>query len=123
MTTLEVANRLVELVSQGKYDVAQDELYHSEAISIEPEGAQGLTTVKGLAAIKEKGAQWNVMVETFNGGSVDGPLVSGNWFTVAMHSDITFKGDIGRAMITEIGVYNVVDGKVVSEQFFYSMNK
>jgi hypothetical protein len=119
MTTQEVANRLVELVAQGKYEEAQNELYHNDAVSIEPEDAQGPGSVKGLDAIIQKGKGWAEMVEAFHGGSVDGPLVSGNWFTIVLHMDITYKG-MPRMNDSEICVYNVVDGKIVSEQFFYS---
>jgi hypothetical protein len=63
MTTQEVANRLVELVAQGKYEEAQNELYHNDAVSIEPENAQGPGSVKGLDAIIEKGKGWAEMVE------------------------------------------------------------
>jgi hypothetical protein len=119
MTTQEVANRLVELVAQGQYETAQNELYHTDAVSIEPEGSQGAGTVKGLEAIKEKGKGWQAMVEAFHGGSVDGPLVSGNWFTIVLHMDITYKG-MPRMNDSEICLYNVVDGKIISEQFFYS---
>jgi hypothetical protein len=119
MTTQEVANRLVELVAQGKYDEAQNELYHPDAISQEPEGAQGVGNAYGLLAIKEKGKGWDEMVEAYHGGSVDGPLVSGNWFTIVLHMDITYKG-MPRMNDSEICVYCVQDGKIVSEQFFYS---
>lgn len=120
MTTQEVAERLVALVAQGQYEAAQNELYHTDAISIEPEGAPGAGVTKGLDAIKEKGKGWQTMVEEFHGGSVDGPLVSGNWFTIVAHMDITYKG-MPRMQDSEICLYNVVDGKVVSEQFFYSL--
>jgi hypothetical protein len=119
MTTQEVANRLVELVAQGKYEEAQNELYHADATSTEPEGSHGEGTVKGIEAIKEKGKGWAEMVEAYHGGSVDGPLVSGNWFTIVLHMDITYKG-MPRMNDSEICVYCVQDGKIVSEQFFYS---
>ena len=45
-------------------------------------------------------------------------LVAGNWFSVAMSIDATYK-DMGRVPMQEICVYRVRDGRIVSEQFFY----
>ena len=55
MNTEQVAKRLVELCREGKYEQAQDELYSSDAVSVEMEGSQGLGNAKGLDAIREKG--------------------------------------------------------------------
>lgn len=117
-TTNEVAARFNELAQQGKYDQIQDELYADDAVSIEPPGSQGLQSVEGLAAIKEKGRQFNEMVEEMHGGYQTDPVVAGNFFSVAMGMDVTMKG-IGRSKIDEIAVYEVKDGKIVKEQFFY----
>jgi ketosteroid isomerase-like protein len=122
MNTDAVAKRLVELCRKGEYEQAQRELYAQDAVSIEmpglPPGALG--DAKGLAAIYEKGRQWQAMVETVHGGFVSDPVVAGNWFSVAASMDITLKGR-GRVQMSEICVYRVRDGKVVSEQFFYDM--
>ncbi|MHB8209355.1 SnoaL-like domain-containing protein [Mucilaginibacter sp.] len=48
------------------------------------------------------------------------PLVTGNYFAVGMDMDVTYKQH-GRVNMKEVAVYEEKDGKVVSEQFFYSM--
>jgi hypothetical protein len=118
MTTQEVANRYNELAQQGKWDVIQSELFTDETMSIEPEHAQGLQTVKGKAAIIEKGHQFQSMVEEMHGGYLKEPVVAGTHFSVAMGMDVTMKG-MGRINMEEICVYEVKDGKIVKEQFFY----
>jgi len=122
MNTEAVAKRLVELCRKGEYEQAQRELFAPDAVSIEmpgaPAGAMG--NAKGLEAIYEKARQFNAMVETMHGGTVSDPLVAGNWFSVAMSMDVTFKGR-SREQMSEICVYHVRDGKVMSEQFFYDM--
>jgi len=117
-----IAKRLVELCREGKYDDAQRELYAEDAVSIEPDGLPpgALGSVKGLAAIYEKGRQFNAMIEAVHGGSVSEPVVAGNWFSVAMAMDVTMKGR-GRMNMSEICVYRVRDGKIVHEQFFYDV--
>jgi hypothetical protein len=120
MNTEQVAKRLVELCREGKYDEAQDELYSEDAVSIEMEGSQGIGNAKGLDAIREKGKQFNSMVEAVHGGSVGDPIVVGSWFAVTMTMDATMKGR-GRVNMQEICVYQVKDGKIVHEQFFYDL--
>jgi hypothetical protein len=117
-TTQEVANRLSELFKENKWNEAQEELFSEDAESIEPPHAQGLQTVKGLDNIKKKGEQFNSMVEEMHGGYVGEPIVAGNFIAVAMGMDVTFKG-MGRKNMDEIAVYEVKDGKIVKEQFFY----
>jgi len=58
------------------------------------------------------------MVEEVHGGWVSEPIVAGNYISVAMGMDVTMKGQ-GRMNMDEIAVYEVKDGKIVKEQFFY----
>ena len=118
MTTQEVADHLYELLNGGKWDQAQEELFADNAVSIEPQHVQGLPSVTGLDAIKKKGQMWQEMVEETHGGYVSKPLVAGNHFAVGMGMDVTMKGK-GRSKMDEIAVYEVKDGKIVKEQFFF----
>ncbi len=122
MNTEKIAARLVELCREGKYEQAQDELYAQDAVSVEMEGAPGGASgnVQGLDAIREKGRKWQESIETIHGGSVGDPIVSGDWFSVAMGIDATYKG-MGRMDMKEICVYQVRDGKIAREQFFYNV--
>ncbi len=123
MNTQQVANRLVELCRDGKGQQAQEELYSKDAVSIEMEGmeASGMPTVaKGMAAIAEKGRTFNEGIEAVHGGTVGEPIVMGNWFAITMTMDATFKGR-GRMNMEEICVYQVKDGRIVREQFFYDV--
>jgi hypothetical protein len=118
MTTQEVANRMNELFKENKWNEVQEELFAENAVSIEPPGSQGLQTVEGLAAIKKKGEDFNNMIEEMHGGWVSEPTVAGNFISFGMGMDVTMKG-AGRMKMDEIAVYEVKDGKVVKEQFFY----
>jgi len=53
-----------------------------------------------------------------HGGYSNEPIVAGNHFAVLMGMDVTMKG-AGRMKMDEIAVYEVKDGKIVKEQFFY----
>jgi len=117
-TTKEVADRLAQLFKENKWADAHEELFSKDAESIEPPGAQGMQSVKGLDNIKKKGEQFNETVEQVHGGWSGEPIVAGNHIAVAMGMDCTLKGK-GRMNMEEIAVYEVKDGKIVKEQFFY----
>lgn len=118
MTTQEVANRFNELAREGRFDLIQDELFSAGAVSIEPAG-KGFTDAEGLAAIKKKGADFNAMIEEMHGGWCGEPVVGGDFFSVAMGMDCTMKGSPERMKMDEIAVYEVQNGKIVKEQFFF----
>ncbi|MEO7433535.1 MAG: nuclear transport factor 2 family protein [Dokdonella sp.] len=122
MNTESIAKRLAELCRDGKGGQAHDELYADDAVNIEMDGLPpGMpTTTTGLAAIREKSRQFNETIETVHGGSVGDPIFVGNWFSVTMTMDVTFK-QRGRVDMQEIGVYHVKNGKIVREQFFYDV--
>ena len=118
MTTQEIANRLSELFKENKWMEAQEELFSEDAESIEPAHSPGLQSVKGLDAIKKKGEDFNNMIEEVHGGYAGEPIVAGNHIALAMGIDATYKG-MGRQKMDEIAVYEVKEGKIVKEQFFY----
>jgi len=117
MTTQDVADRLYELLEEGKWEQAQDELFSQNAKSVEPPNSPGLVSVEGLDNIKKKGQQFNEMVEEMHGGYTGKPIVAGNYVAVAMGMDATMKG-AGRMKMDEIAVYEVKDGKIVKEEFY-----
>lgn len=118
MNTRQISERLVELCRQGQFEAAQTELYSDDAVSIEPDGAP-MELAEGLEAIREKGRQFMASIQEMHGVAISEPVVAGNFFTVSMAMDVTFE-DRGRVTMEELCVYEVDDGKVVTEQFFYS---
>jgi hypothetical protein len=117
MTTQEIADRLVELCRQGQYETAQRELFADNALSLEPEDSPGFAKeTRGLKAIIEKGHKFADMVEKTYGGSVSEPIVAGNSIAFKLIMDASMKGR-GRTEMSEICLYKVKDGKIVSEQF------
>ncbi|MEO6406035.1 MAG: nuclear transport factor 2 family protein [Ferruginibacter sp.] len=117
-TTQEVANCFHELAQTGNWEQILTELYADNAVSIEPSTSPGMKTAEGIDAIRQKGKQFGEMVEEMHGGYSKEPQTAGNHFSVAMGMDITMKGQ-GRTKMDEIAVYEVKDGKIVKEQFFY----
>lgn len=117
MTTKEIAARLVTLCREAKWEAAQTELYAADAISIEPYPTPAFAKeTKGLPAIIEKGKKFTAMVEHMHGLFVSEPIVSGSSFACTMRLDVTMKGQ-GRMDMSELCVYDVKEGKIVSEAF------
>jgi len=118
MTTKEIADRLVELCRTGDFEKVQKELFAEDAISIEPYATPAFEKeTKGLKAIKEKGERWNAMVEQMHGLTVSDAMVASNAFACTMKMNVTIK-ERGPIDISELCVYQVKDGKIVSEQFY-----
>lgn len=117
MSTTEVAQSLVDFCRKGQNKQAVETLYADHAVSIEPDSAP-IQRVEGKAGILQKGAQLNEMIEQWHGVTVSDPLIAGDFFSVAMGMDVTYK-DGNRVHAKEICVYQVAEGKVISEQFYF----
>jgi hypothetical protein len=118
MSTNEIANRLVELCRQGKWEQAQKELFANDAVSIEPHASPAFEKeTKGLNAIVEKGKKFDAMTEKLHGVDVSEPLVAGNSIAFKLIMEITMK-ERPKESWEEICVYQVKNGKIISEQFF-----
>ena len=121
MTTQEVANRYYELACQSKWLDIQDELHDDNVVCQEPEhaalrGVQVMT--KGREAVKAKSIANRETIETIHSQYCSEPTVAGNFFSVALKRDVSFKNR-PRMELEEICVFQVTEGKIVSEQFFY----
>lgn len=117
MNTQDVANRFHELSQKGDWAGIQNELFSEDAVSLEPEWSPNWK-VEGLANIRQKGEDFGQMIEETHGGYCNEPIVAGNHFSCAMGMDVTMK-ERGRVKMDEIAVYEVKDGKIVKEQFFF----
>jgi limonene-1,2-epoxide hydrolase len=117
MTTQEVADRFYQLAQQGNFDQIQEELYDENVKSIEPANSNW-QNVQGLDKVREKAKQWQEMTEEMHGGYTNKPQVAGNFFTCIMGMDVTIRGQ-GRMKMDEVAVYEVMDGKIVLEHFFF----
>ncbi len=119
MTTAEVADKLVALCREGRHMEALESLYGDDIVSREMPGFPGELT-EGIKAVFQKSEDWFANVKEWHGGEVSDPLVAGNHFSTKSTMDATFK-DGNRVKMDEIAVYEVRDGKIVNEQFFYTM--
>ena len=118
MTTQEVASRFNELAQQEKWFEIQDELFSDDVKSIEPRGSQYLHNAEGKSAVRKKGEDWVKRIEVAHRRATTKPIIGDNHFAVGREVDITVRGH-GRIQINQIMMYEVRDGQIISEQFFY----
>jgi len=119
METKEIAEKLVNWCNKGDYTSCYQNLYSPDIVSIEPKGAQ-MEEVKGMEAVAQKGAWWKETFEVHS-SAVGKPIVADNWFSVRFDMDTTHRPSGQRSQTSEIAVYEVKDGKIVKEQFFYNI--
>jgi len=120
MTTQEVADRFNELAQQEKWFEIQDEFFAENVRSIDPPNSPYFGYAEGRAAVHKKGEDFVGRIEEVHSLSTTAPLITGNHFAVGRVKDITVKPH-GRIQISQIMLYEVKDGKIISEQFFYTV--
>jgi hypothetical protein len=121
MTTQETAARYHELANQRKFMEIQDTLYDENAVCQEPEKAalMGFAVItNGLEAIKAKGIARRTTIETVHSYTCSEPIVAGEFFSVVLKQEVTFKGK-PPITLEEIGIFHVKNDKIIKEQFFY----
>jgi hypothetical protein len=118
MTTHEVAVRFNILAQQEKWFEIQDALFAENVKSIDPVYSAYMGYAEGKANVRKKGENFVQKIQALHSASTTVPVVGGNHFAVGREMDITVEG-FGRIQINEVMLYEVKDGSIVSEQFFY----
>ncbi len=117
-TIHEVAARFNELAQQEKWFDIQNEFFADDVRSIEPSHSPWLKNAEGKTAVRKKGEDWVKRIEAVHKTHTTEPVVGGHHFAVGREMDITVQG-LGRIQMNQVMLYEVKDGKIVSEQFFY----
>jgi hypothetical protein len=117
-TVEEVAHRFNQLAQQEKWFEIQDELFADNVRSIEPPSAVHLKDAEGKGAVRKKAEDWVKRIEAVHSSYTSVPVIGGNYFSVGRGLDTTVSG-LGRFKMDEVMVYEVKDGQIVLEQFFY----
>ena len=118
LTTEEVAARFDELAQQEKWFEIQEEFFADNVRSIEPPGSPYFGYAEGKASVRKKAEEFVKKIQDFHGAYTTHPVIGGNYFSVGRGMDITVDG-FGRIKIDQIMLYEVKDGQIISEQFFY----
>lgn len=118
MTTEEVAARFNELAQQEKWFEIQDEFFADNVRSIDPPDSPYFGYAEGKGPVRQKGMDFVSKITALHSAHTTRPVIGGNHFAVGRNVDITVEG-FGRIQIDQIMLYEVKDGQIVLEQFFY----
>lgn len=118
MTTHEVATRFSELAKEEKWFDIQYELFAEHVKSIDPPNSPYMGYAEGKELVRKKGEDFIKTIQDFHGASTTEPVLAGNHFAVGREMDVTLLG-FGRIQLNEVMLYEVKDGAIISEQFFY----
>jgi hypothetical protein len=118
LATRQVAARFNELAQQEKWFEIHDEFFAENVKSIDPPGSPYMGYAEGKAAVRKKGEDFVKQITALHSAYTSEPIVTENHFAVTREMDITTLLH-GRIQINEIMLYEVKDGKIISEQFFY----
>jgi hypothetical protein len=120
-STLEIAKKYVELCKEGKNELILDELFTKDTVSVEAGAPPGVERISnGLEAIRAKSKWWREN-HTVHKAEVFGPYPHDERFAVRFLYDVTNKPSGARITMDEVGLFTVSNGKIVKEEFFYTM--
>lgn len=97
--------------------------YAAECVSVEAARMPGADSPvsEGLDAIRAKHDWWNNAMD-FISGTIEGPHLHGDdRFALIFKSVVREKATGNEFPMEEVAIYTVKDGKIVREEFFYTM--
>ncbi|UYL09300.1 nuclear transport factor 2 family protein [Bdellovibrio sp. SKB1291214] len=119
--TLAVGKKLVDFCKQNKVVEAVKTLYAENIESQEAAETPDMPAyASGIDNALKKNKQWEETMEVHS-AQVDGPYPLGDRFAIHFKYDATDKRTSKNWQMQEVGVYTVKDGKIVKEEFFYTM--
>ena len=118
LTIEQIVARFNELAREEKWFEIQDELFADNVRSVDPPNSPYFGYAEGKASVRKKGEDFVKKIEEAHRRFTTQPIVAGNYFAVGREVDITHQVH-GRIQINELMLYEVKDGKIISEQFFY----
>lgn len=118
MTVQEIGKKLVDYIQKGEDLSAYNELFSNNAIAVEPR-LPGFERVEGLENIRNKYTALSSAIQELKYREISDVLL-----TAEKHIALNIKleallKDGSTFKVDEICLYEIEDGKIISEQFFY----
>ncbi len=111
-----VGRDIVEMFNKGQIKEVEDKYWSPAVVSVEGEGV-GLAW-HGRKAVEEKNAGW-MATHRMHGASAEGPYVGSSGFAIKFKMDVEDTTNGSRVLMEEVGVYQILNGKIVREEFMY----
>ena len=119
--TLEIGKKYVAFCKELQFRECADALFAKDAVSVEAGAPPGQDrTAKGIEAIHAKSKWWQDN-HTVHKAEIFGPYPHDDRFAVRFVYDVTNKPSNRRFTMDEVGLFTVSNGKIVKEEFFYTM--
>lgn len=115
---LEIGTDLVAMFNQGLLKEIEDKYWSPQIESVEGFGVH--MGWRGRQAVEGKNNWW-MEDHVMHGGSAEGPYVGSTGFAVRFRLDVETKSTGKREWMEEVGVYTIKDGKIIREEFMYSV--
>jgi len=115
----EIGASLVRMFNDGKLKEIEDMFWSPAVVSVEGMGME--MAWNGRKAVEGKNNWW-MENHTIHSAAAKGPFVGASGFAVHFTMDVEDKSNGKRGTMTEVGVYTVKDGKIVREEFMYSVD-
>ena len=119
MNNKELIDRFQDLAMAEKWFEIQDESFADDVESIEPKDSPWLPDARGKQAVREKAMAWVNRITAVHSTFTTAPITSENHFVIGRKMDITVQ-DLGRVQMDQLMLYEIRDGKIVKERFYYS---
>lgn len=116
MTHIEIANEFVKRYRSDN-PFSKYELYDEDCISIENPKNGEKSIIKGLDEIKTKGAEFYKQFDTVTKREISDPVIIENGFNVNFKIEGVKNNQ--PFIITELAIYSVMNGKIITEEFIY----
>ncbi|AWX44231.1 hypothetical protein HME9304_01231 [Flagellimonas maritima] len=118
MTTQLIAEKLTSLLREGKFEEIYDTLFDQEKVKhVEPQSPH-FPDVTGVNALKEKDSVMAGNIAEVHSMEIGDAITSKDF--IALPYKMSFKmKDGNKAELDELIVYQVENGKIILEQFFY----
>ena len=113
----ELASQLVSMLKEKKFVEVQEQLFAADAIAQEPEKFKE-RSVQGKENIIHKEKRFLKGVKEWIRFEVSEAIVSQHHFSIRMYTEVELINN-QKVVLDEIIVYEVLDGLIVKEQFFY----
>jgi hypothetical protein len=108
MDTKIIADAFTALCAKGEFTQAGQTYWSDDIVSCEAMPGD-MAEIKGV---------WWYANHDVHSVKVEGPYVHGHQFLVRFTMDVTPKGG-ARMKMDEMGLYSVLEGKIVEERFFF----
>ena len=117
MSYLAKAQKLCQLMEEGKSMEAFEELYHEDVVVVEATGE----TRKGKAVQRAAIQEWFSSVVEMHGSGFGAITANEETGTTIIESWVDLTTKNGRMKLEEVGVQKWKDGQIIHERFYYNI--